>query len=69
MTVQMERMKLRHEIYFSLTHKQQKLFNEKYSVQFMEEMSLVGLQKITKSDKIKKLYIKLMTTYRLQLVA
>lgn len=64
-----KRMNLRHQIYFSLSRKQQKMFNNKFSIVLMEEMRLEDLQKITKSKKIKNLYIQLMSTYSLQLVA
>ena len=61
------RMKLRHEIYFSLTEKQQRKFDKKYSVHFLERVGLSELSKITKSKKINKLYRNLLKTYNLTL--
>jgi len=64
-----KRMRLRHSIYFSMSKRQQKMFNEKFSVVMMEEMSLNDLVRITKSNKIKALYLELLKTYSLKLIS
>ena len=69
MDLRNKRMVLRHSIYFSMSKRQQKMFNEKFSVVMMEEMSLNDLVKITKSSKIKALYLELLKTYSLKLVS
>lgn len=48
----MQRMKLRHEIYFSLTKRQQRKFNERNCVTLMEQIPMVSFKEITKNKKL-----------------
>ena len=63
-----KRLNLRLEIYFSLTKRQQRLFNEKSYWQFMESLGLTELSKITKNKRILELYKELLQTYKLRAV-
>ena len=66
--MQSKRLNLRLEIYFSLTKRQQRLFNEKSYWQFMENLGLTELSKITKNKRILGLYRELLQTFKLKAV-
>ena len=62
MDILKKRLNLRLEIYFSLTKRQQKMFNEVSYWQFMENLGLTELIKITKNKKTLGLYKELLQT-------